>query len=229
MENMTVEARSKVSEILIVDDHPVMRSGLASLLDREEGLRVAGEAGTTREAMQEIKKLQPDLVLADLRLPDGSGLELIKDVLAQWPGMRFLVISMHDEKVFAERVLRAGGRGYVMKDEASELLLKAVRRVLSGGIHVSDAMKDIFVAAGTGIKPGPESASVDSPMKALTDRELQVFELVGGGLSTRAMAERLSVGVKTIETHCANVRKKLGLKDRGELNSYAVRWYAEQS
>ena len=220
---MAVEVLEKFSEVLIVDDHPIMRGGLASLLEREDGLKVAAEAGTVREAMELIAELQPDLVLADLRLPDGSGLEMIKDALARWPGMLFLVVSMNDEKLYAERVLRAGGRGYVMKEEASDRLLEAVRRVLSGGVHVSESIKDIFVAAGTGSGP------VGSPMKALTDRELQVFELLGDGLSTRAMAEHLSVGVKTVETHCANIRKKLGLSDRTALNSYAVRWYAEQN
>ena len=227
MKIMPVEATEKTCEVLIVDDHPIMRSGLASLLEREEGLKVAAEAGTSREAMELIATIQPDLVLADLRLPDGNGLEMIKDALARWPNMLFLVVSMHDEKLYAERVLRAGGRGYVMKEEASDRLLEAVRRVLSGGIHVSESIKDIFVAMGTG--PRPESGVAGSPMEALTDRELEVFELLGAGLGTRAIAERLCLGVKTIETHCANVRKKLRLNDRTELNSYAVRWYGEQN
>ena len=216
------------SQVLIVDDHPVMRGGLASLLEAESGLEVVAEAGTVKDAMDLIERLQPDLVLADLRLPDGNGIELIKEARARWPKLLFLVISMQDEQIYAERVLRAGGSGYVMKEEAPDRLLEAVRKVLAGQIHLSDELAKVVI--GVGLRsPRQTEGAAGSPMKALTDRELQVFELLGGGLATRAIAQHLSVSVKTVESHCANMKAKFDLGSRSELNGFAVRWYSEQS
>jgi len=217
----------KINRVLIVDDHPLMRGGLASLLAPDESVEVVAEAGSVRGAMELIAERKPDLVVADLRLPDGSGLELIKDALARWPEIRFLVVSMHDEKLFAERVLRAGGRGYIMKEAASEKLLQAIHRVLDGEVYVSEKMTQSIVALVS--KPQHDNGTViDSPLKILTDRELEVFELIGSGLATRKIAERLTIGIKTAETHTANLKSKLGMADRNELMSYAVRWVAEQ-
>ncbi len=217
----------KVNRVLIVDDHPLMRGGMASLLAADESVEVVAEAGTVRAAMTLIAEWEPDLVVADLRLPDGSGLELIKDALARWPEILFLVVSMHDEKLFAERVLRAGGRGYIMKEAASEKLLQAIHQVIGGEVYVSDKMMQSIVTLVSKKLPA-NKAEIDSPLKILTDRELEVFELIGNGLATRKIAERLTIGIKTAETHTANLKTKLGMSDRNELMSYAVRWVAEQ-
>lgn len=218
---------NKVKRILIVDDHPLMRGGMASLLAADESVEVVAGAGTVRAAMALIAEREPDLVVVDLRLPDGSGLELIKDALARWPEMRFLVVSMHDEKLYAERVLRAGGRGYIMKEAASEKLLQAIHQVLDGEVYVSEKMTQSIVNLVSKQRLSGE-AEVDSPLKILTDRELEVFELIGSGLATRKIAERLTIGIKTAETHTANLKTKLRMADRNELMSFAVRWLAEQ-
>ncbi len=217
----------KISRVLIVDDHPLMRGGMASLLAPDKSVEVVAEAGTVRAAMAMIGEKEPDLVLADLRLPDGNGLELIKDALARWPRILFLVVSMHDEKLYAERVLRAGGRGYVMKEAASEKLLQAIHRVLGGEVYVSENMMQSIVSLVSKQLPDNKS-KLDSPLKILTDRELEVFELIGNGLTTRKIAECLTIGIKTAETHTANLKAKLGMADRNELMNYAVRWVAEQ-
>jgi len=224
---MAKSDENEVNRVLIVDDHPLMRGGMASLLAADERLKVVAEAGTVKEALMVIAELEPDLVVADLRLPDGSGLELIKDALARWPGIRFLVVSMHDEKLYAERVLRAGGRGYIMKEAASDKLLQAIQRVLSGEVYVSEKMMQSIVNLVSN-KSSADQGEIDSPLKILTDRELEVFELIGDGLTTRKISERLTIGIKTAETHTANIKSKLGMADRNELMSYAVRWVAEQ-
>src|SRR5580765_2990382 len=173
--------------VLIVDDHPMMRQGLAQLINNEPDLTVCCEAGTAAEALQAVSSHSPDLVLADITLPDKSGLELIKDLLTLRPALPILVVSMHDEALYAERVLRAGGRGYLMKQEGGNKLMQAVRRVLEGQIFVSEKISARILETFSGRGPEPER----SPMALLTDREFEIFQLIGEGKGTREMAGQL--------------------------------------
>jgi DNA-binding NarL/FixJ family response regulator len=215
----------KWKKILLVDDHPLMRRGQADLLSREQDLMVCGEAGTAREAMEAIPKLRPDLVLVDMTLPDKDGLELIKDIQAFHPGLPVLAMSMQDESLYAARVLRAGGRGYVMKGEGSdEHLAAAIRTVLSGQIAVSPRMSAKIlesVAAPSGrIGSGPETK--------LSDRELEVMRLFGEGWSTDEIAQRLHLSPKTVDVHRMHIKEKLELKTTPEFTRFAIRWVASQ-
>lgn len=217
MKNSKQSAAKK--RIVIVDDHPMMREGLARLIDQERDLIVSGEADTAHQALELIGKVKPDLVLADITLPDKNGLELIKDVHAMYPGTNVLVISMHDEALYAERVLRAGGRGYIMKQEGGKKLMEAIRQVLQGKVYLSEKMAASVLEIFSGGRP--ES---DSPVRKLTDREFEVFQLIGQGLDMREVAERLHLSIKTAEVHRTNIKQKLGLKSVGDLIRFAVRW-----
>ncbi len=212
---LSSESRKRIQ---IVDDHPIMRFGLARLVENEPDLRILWEAGTAREALAQMEQEKPDLVLVDMTLPDRSGLELIKDIRAAFEGVHCLAISMHDEELYAERVLRAGGRGYVMKEEAPGKLIQAIRRVLSGGVFLSGKMEarivDLFA---NGARSG-------SPVERLSDRELEVFRLFGEGFGSREIAGKLGISVRTIDAHRAHIKEKLGLRDATELMHQAVRW-----
>jgi len=214
----------KWKKILLVDDHPLMRRGQADLLSREQDLMVCGEAGTAREAMEAIAKLKPDIVLMDMALPDKEGLELIKDIQAVHPGLPVLAMSMQEESLYAARVLRAGGRGYVMKAEGPERLVAAIRTVLSGQIAVSPRMSARIlesVAAPSGkVGGGPESK--------LSDRELEVMRLFGEGWSTEEIAQRLHLSPKTVDVHRMHIKEKLELKTTPEFTRFAIRWVASQ-
>ncbi len=212
-------ARDK-RKLLIVDDHPMMREGLAQLINHEPDLTVCGEAGSANEALELVVKLKPDLVLVDISLPDKSGLELIKDLHALHPGVKMLVISMHDESLHAERALRAGARGYIMKQEGGEKLSEAIRQVLAGHIYVSGKMSARILE----VFSGQRTKASRSPIERLTDREFEVFSFIGQGIGTREIARRLSLSIKTIEVHRANIKQKLGLKGATELVRHAVRW-----
>lgn len=207
-------------KILLVDDHPMMREGLAQLINNESEMTVCGEAGSASEGLEKIRQLQPDLVIADITLPGKSGLELIKDVQELHPGLRVLVISMHDESFYAERVLRAGGRGYIMKQEGGKKLMEAIRTVLDGRVYVSEKLSAKILDCMTGGQP--QAAS--SPIENLTDREFEVFQLIGRGLSTAQMAEHLHVSPKTIEVHRVHLKTKLKIDSAPELIRFAVRW-----
>ncbi len=211
--------------ILIVDDHPMMREGLAQLISTESDLAVCGQAETAFKAMDAIASLQPDLVLLDITLPDKSGLEVIKDILAMHAHQPILVISMHDESLYAERVLRAGGLGYIMKQEGGQKLMQAIRRVLTGQIYVSEKMSAKILE----IFSGRRAEGGESPVAQLTDREFEVFQLIGGGKGTREIAEHLHLSVKTVEVHRANIKQKLKLQTAPELIRFAVRWMETQS
>ena len=213
------------TKILIVDDHPMMREGLRQIIGTESDLVVAGEAENAFQALDLVGKLQPDLVLVDITLPDKSGLELIKDLQAMHPRMPVLVISMHDETLYAERVLRAGGRGYIMKHEGGRKIMQGIRQVLSGQISVSEKMSARILEVFSGHRAGASS----SPVENLTDREFEVFRHIGEGLSTREIAGEMRVSPKTVEAHRINVKRKLSLKTMSELIRYAVRWVESQS
>ena len=211
--------------ILVVDDHPITRDGLAQLINHEPDLIVCCEFGTGAPALTAIASLKPDLVLTDITMPGKSGLELIKDIQALKQGTRVLVMSMHDETIFAERVLRAGGHGYIMKSEGGEKLLQAIRHVLQGHIYVSDRMTGKFigsVAAGSMKENRTE-------IEGLSAREFEVFRSVGQGLTTREIGQRLHISPKTVDTHRAHIKNKLRLRTMSGLSKYAIRWAAAQN
>lgn len=206
--------------ILIVDDHPVVRQGLEGILAGEHGLAVCGTASSVQEALALVDSSKPDLVLTDLGLPGRNGVELIKDLRSLHPDLPVLVVSMHDELIYAERVLRAGGRGYVMKEAPSALLLRAIHKVLDGGVFVSEAVTNHFlegISTGTGLK-------ASFPLQRLTNRELEIFELIGRGKGNHDIARQLNISPRTVDAHRAHIREKLRLADGTELTRYAVRW-----
>lgn len=214
----------KRNKILLVDDHPLMRRGQADLLHREPDFTVCGEAGTAREAMEVIAKMKPDLVLVDMGLPDKDGLELIKDIQALHPGLPVLAMSMQDESLYAPRVLRAGGRGYVMKQEGPELLAAAIRTVLSGRVALSPRMAAKILETMV----GPVGQTTGGPEAKLTDRELEVLRLFGEGWSTDEIAGRLHLSPKTVDVHRGHIKEKLGLRTTPEFTRFAIRWVASQ-
>lgn len=214
----------KTARILIVDDHPMTRAGLVHLIGSQPDLTVCAEAETAGAALTAVEKALPDLVLADITLPDKSGIELIKDIKSVQPALPVLVISMHDESLYAERALKAGAAGYIMKVEGGAKLLGAIRRVLKGEIYVSEKISARILQGFTGRPLENAAASVGQ----LTDREFEVFSLLGHGLPTREIGERLHVSVKTVEAHRSNIKRKLDLGTATELVAYAARWIAAE-
>ena len=210
------------TNVLIVDDHPFLRMGLADALAREPGLCVCGAVPSAEDALANMGKLRPDVVVTDLNLPGKSGLELIKDLAVLYPSLPIVVLSMHDEEIYAERCLRAGARAYVMKSEGPEKLAIAIRKVLAAGIHVSAATSARVLKAFSGRR----EKETETPLGQLTDRELDVFRWIGRGLSTREIAARLNISAKTIETHRMHIKAKLSIATAAELISYASRWTA---
>jgi len=210
------------NRILIVDDHPMMREGLRTLISRERDFLVCGEADTAGQALDAVANLKPDLVLADISLPGRNGIELIKDICALQDAMLILVISMHDEALYAERALRAGARGYIMKEESGPTMMKAIRQVLDGRIYLSDKMSARILEYAVGKR------TEASPIERLSDREWEVFRLIGRGRSTVQIAEELHLSTKTVEAHRARVKEKLDLKTMPELISFASRWIETQ-
>ena len=206
--------------ILIVDDHPIVRRGIAAMINQEANLEVCAEAEGYHEGLDAIREQKPDLSIIDLTLPDISGLELVKQVKALAPDMPMLVLSMHDETLYAERVLRAGARGYIMKQEGTEKLIDAIAAVMRGDIYVSEKMASRMLGK---LVDGKKAAG-SSPLERLSDRELEVFELLGRGLGTREVAERLCVSIKTIESHREHIKEKLQLKNATELVQHATQW-----
>ncbi len=209
--------------VLIVDDHPIFRAGLNGLVNLEAELTVCGEANDAKQAMQAFEKLHPDLVLLDMSLPGKGGLELLKDMRAIAPQTPVLIISMHDETLYAERVIKAGGRGYIMKQEGPEKIVQAVRKVLSGGISVSERIAAQILDAMSGGKSGTSSS-----VSTLTDREFEVYRLLGQGKEPHEIARTLHLSIKTVDTHRAHIRQKLSLRNATELIHHATRWTAEQ-
>ncbi len=208
------------AKVLIVDDHPIVRQGLAQLLNGEADFMVCGEADNARKAMAAISDLRPDLAIVDITLQGTNGIELIKNIVAQWPELPILVLSMHDESLYAERALRAGAKGYVMKQEATEKLTGALRRILNGQIYVSEKLADKMMRKAIDGK----SVQDTSPVAVLSDRELEVLQLIGQGHGTRQIAEDLNLSVKTIESHRAHIKEKLNLKTAPEMVRFAVQW-----
>ncbi len=212
--------------ILIVDDHPVFRAGLTALVNLESDLAIAGEAHDAIQAMSAIESLRPDLVLMDMSLPGKSGLELLKDVRAMHPGLPVLIISMHDEAIYAERVLKAGGRGYIMKQAGPDKVIEAVRRVLEGRVFVSERISAQILDAMSDSRG--KSAGSGASTSKLTDREFEVLGLIGQGKEPNEIARLLHLSIKTVDTHRGHIKEKLGLRNGTELIHYATRWVVEQ-
>ncbi len=207
-------------KIFLVEDHPIFRKGLAQLIEHNPGFEVVGEAEDAVEALAGIRKAVPDIVIVDISLKGTSGMDLLKDIRLYFPSMKVLMLSMHDENLYAERALRAGAMGYLMKEEAPETVITALNHILAGKVFVSENISSRMLSrlvdgkAGTG----------DSPVDVLSDRELQVFQLIGQGASTREIAQGLHVSIKTVENHRAHIKEKLGLKSSLELVQQAALW-----
>lgn len=206
--------------IMIVDDHPIVRQGLAEMIDQETDLVVCGQTPSAHEALQKIKDLNPDLVLLDISLADGHGIELLKDIKAQFPKLLVLILSMHDENIFGIRAFRAGAAGYVMKQAAPQEVVNAIRKILDGDVYVSDTLEKRLIHQFRGTK----TTRTGSPLEDLTDRELQVFGLLGKGMTTRQVAEYLHLSIKTVESHRAKIKEKMNLKNSMELLQHAIHW-----
>lgn len=212
------------SKVLIVDDHPLVRLWLGHLIEDQPDLTVCGEADTLREAWKRIETESPDIVILDVSLPDGTALELIKSIKSTHPKLPVLVLSMHDEKIYAERVVRAGARGFVMKRETADRIMDAIYDVLRGKIAVSDVVAASFAEKFGEGRPLPSGPRVER----LSDRELEIFELIGAGVDTRTIASKLRISIKTVQTHCAKIKEKLELENATELLREALRWYEYQ-
>jgi DNA-binding NarL/FixJ family response regulator len=210
--------------ILVVDDHPMMRAGLTQLINKQTSMVVCSEAGGPVEALALIPHYQPDLILADLTMKSGGGLDFIKDARALHENIPILVISMHDEKIYAERCLRAGAAGYVMKEESAAHLIAAIQRVLDGGVYLSETMSARVLKSVSGTK----LRNTDSPLKKLTDREFEIFQLIGRGKTTGEIAQQLHISPRTVDVHRAQIKEKLQLNSGTALVHYAVQWFGQE-
>lgn len=208
--------------VLIVDDHPIVRHGLARMIESAPDLAVCGDAETVAQARRAVRELQPDVVIVDLTLGQGDGIELVREIRAHHPGLPMLVLSMHEESIYAERLLAAGARGYIMKEAASDQLLIALRRVLSGKIYLSDALSARLRARGA----MPLAGAAEDPLARLSNREIQVLAKLGRGFSSRDIAADLTLSVKTVESHRQSIKRKLNLANNSQLLQYALTFVA---
>ena len=221
METVETPAPSTTDKarVFLVEDHPVVRHGLATLIDDEPDLAVCGGAESMKDALAQIRRLKPDVAVIDITLGDGSGLDLIKQIHEDRPKMPLLALSMHDEAVYAERALRAGAKGYIMKKEAMDKVMTAIRKVLAGELYVSERMSARMVQKLV----NPEGAGTISPTEVLSDREFEVFRLIAQGIGPSEIASRLEVSVKTIESHQQRLKQKLDVRSTAELRNRAAR------
>lgn len=210
-----------MSDIILIDDHPLLRKGLARTIENEGDLHVVGQMDRAEEALDALEALDPDLAIVDISLPGMSGIEFLKHLQSRTPDVRSLVVSRHDEGLYAERCIRAGAKGYVMKQEAGDVIVDAVRTVLDGRIFVSDEINERLLQS---MAEGGRERMMQSPLEVLSDRELEVFELIGKGLSTREVAERLHLSVKTVESYRSRIKDKLHFDSSNELMKHAVQW-----
>jgi len=206
--------------VLVVDDHPLLRQGLALLINQQQDMQVCGEAEEAHAAMQAITQRRPDIMILDISLNGPDGLELLKSIRATDPDLPVLILSMHDEAIYAERALRARANGYIMKQEATEKVLVAVRRILNGELYLSDRMSNKMLQHYIGGAP----SMIQSRISSLSDRELEVFRLIGEGRATREIAEELHLSIKTVETYQAHIKEKLALRSGRELIQHAIQW-----
>jgi DNA-binding NarL/FixJ family response regulator len=218
-----VVSAAKKATVLLVDDHPIVRQGLTQLINQEQDLAVCGHAEDANGALHAIAAYRPDIVILDISLNGPDGLDVLKDIRMRDEALPVLVLSMHDESLYAERALRAGANGYIMKQEATERVLQAIRRIRGGEVYVSDRIaKRLLRQVVSSPAPGK------SPMEALTDRELAVFRLIGKGRGTREIADELYISVKTVETYQAHIKEKLSLKNARELVQHAFQWVTRE-
>jgi DNA-binding NarL/FixJ family response regulator len=208
------------SRVFIVDDHPLVREGLTNLINGQDDLIICGEAKDSVQALDGIMKARPDVALIDISLENESGLELVKQLRSQFPQVALIVLSMHDETLYAERVLRAGARGYVMKHETSKSVLASIRRVLGGDVYVSERIVNRMARR---VSSARESVA-SSPVERLSDRELEIFRLLGQGRTTSQIAEDLNLSLKTVQAYCARAKEKFGVASLTELLRAAIRW-----
>jgi DNA-binding NarL/FixJ family response regulator len=213
-----------MTRVFIVDDHPIMRRGYTALINREADMEVCGEAGSAPEALSQIAQLKPDIVVADIGLEGMSGIEMLKHLKTQDPQIPVLIVSMHDESLYAERALAAGARGYIMKSVADTVVTTAIRQIVQGGFYLSERINQRILTRFTGGRP----AVATSPVELLSDRELEVFELIGRGLSTGQIAEAMLLSPKTVETYRGRIKEKLGIESTPELVQHAVLWTQEK-
>ncbi len=218
---MAKQVKKKI-RVMLVDDHPLVRRGLAELISDEPHLEVCAQVASAENALEEIDRVKPDLVIVDVTLPGMNGVELIKRLRSRYPRIIMLVTSMHDESLFAERCLRAGANGYVNKEEATDKVVDAINRVIDGHVYLSAEMTNRLLHGVIAGEVGQHSA-----LESLTDRELEVFALIGRGLPTREIAQKLHLSVKTIETHRDHLRAKLNISTTNELMRHAVQWVLE--
>jgi len=220
----TVKKQAKKNEtktqILLVDDHPVVRDGLTTIINHQRDLNVCGGADDAHEALKAISELKPDVVVADISLKNSDGIELTKSIKAKYPKLPVLVLSVHDESIYAERALRAGARAYLMKEVVSENIVKAIRSVLKGEIYVSDTISKKFLHKIAGDK----AATTRTPVENLSDREFEIFHLIGEGYKASQIAKKLHLSVKTVETYRGRLKEKLNLDSAAELLQYAIKW-----
>ena len=218
-------AAPRPARILVVDDHPTFRRGLAAAIAEHEDLVVCGEAEDAQKALEAMRRLTPDIVIVDISLPGANGIELIKQMAAEQPGLAFLVLSMHDETYFALRALRAGAKGYVMKAEAPSEIIVAIRKIRKGELYVSPRLGDrLIFRAIQSLEEG-----MGTLVDRFSDRELEVFQLLGKGLGTREIAENLHLSAKTVETHRAHLKEKLGCKGANEVVRFAIDWVTKET
>jgi DNA-binding NarL/FixJ family response regulator len=208
-------------KVLIVDDHPIVRQGIDLLLRDEEELTVCAEAESVNEALEAIEENQPDIAIVDLSLKESNGLELIKDIRVRYPELMVLVLSMRDEGFYAERVLRAGARGYITKEEGPGKVVEALHKIMAGQIHVSEAMASKVMSK---IVDGGGDSEDQSLVSSLTDRELEIFTLIGNGLPTREIGKRLHISAKTVDSHREHIKEKLQLSNATDLLKHAIQW-----
>ena len=220
MNNSSSKTIARKKRVFIVDDHPLVREGLTNLVNGQDDLIICGEAKNSAQALDGIMKADPDVALIDISLENESGLELVKQLGSQFPQVALIVLSMHDETLFAERVLRAGARGYVMKHETSKSVLASIRRVLGGGVYVSEMIVN-RIARRVGSVREPVASS---PVERLSDRELEIFRLLGQGRTTSQIAADLNLSLKTVQAYCARAKEKFGVTSLTELLRAALRW-----
>lgn len=220
MQKKAPEPKDKRKRILLVDDHAVVRFGISQLINRQNDLVVCGEEEDASRALSAIETLKPDLVIADISLKDSSGLELMRNIKAQYPRLPILVVSIHDESIYAEIAFRAGALGYLMKQEALDKIPTAIRRVLEGSVYVSDALAAKMLQQ----RVRGQTDAQESPVQALSDREMEVFQLIGQWKKTKEIAHELHLSVKTVEYYREQIKRKLNLKDASELTQYATSW-----
>lgn len=221
---MEAPTLSKIYKVLVVDDHPVFRKGIIALLGEQENLSICGEAEDALRALTAMRQLEPDIAVVDISMPGTNGIELTKSMLSERPDLKILVLSMHDETLYALRALRAGAKAYVMKAEAMDYVSEAIKKIIDGGIYVSPRFSERLVFRAVQSKEG----GMGSPVDKLSDREMEVLHLLGKGFGTREIAAELHLSIKTIETHRMHIKDKLDFKDASEMVRFAIEWVSQQ-